>query len=426
MEASEENPGEELALGESEEVAVPRSFGALLRERRQQAGLTLHRLAALSGLSRGTLRNTEEGKTAPTPITVQRLTAVKALRLEPTELYGLPTGEGETQREPDTWFAPQYNPMQCFREMVSVINGPGGEIDQTYLYLDPKGAHDWYALCNGERFTAAFRDSLPLDKMAERILRETRGAGLDVDGLGCGDGKTETRLVQQLATQMRYPADVRLYLLDISHTLLSTAYRWASDTLSASGVGVFAVHGNFHDIARLPVMYYRPAGVRRVRIYSMLGYTLSNLLDELRFFRDLTECASPGDLVLIDFRLIYAPIDQPEEIQRLDPTLQGQTSLLYEEWLKGPILRHGQGVKRVTLQPTLSLLSRIPGSYEVEGRADVLMQDGTSKRFVLTRGKRYDPHKLGECLRTMGWQPVQTWRHGPEKLAGVMLLRRSG
>lgn len=413
-------------VDEPEVMVVPRSFGALLRERRQQAGLTLHRLAALSGLSRGTLRNTEEGKTAPTPATVQRLTAVKALRLEPAELFGLPTGESATQREPDAWFAPQYNPLQCFREMVSVVNGPGGEIDQTYLYLDPKGAHDWYALCNGERYTAAFRDSLPIDKIAERILRETRGAGLDVDGLGCGDGKTETRLVQQLAASMRHPSEVRLYLLDISHTLLSTAYRYASDTLSAVGVGVFAVHGNFHDIARLPVMYYRPAGVRRARVYSMLGSTLANLVDELRFFRDLTECASPGDLVLVDFRVVHASVDKPEEIRRLDPSLQGQFSTLHQEWLKGPILRHGRGVKQIQLHPMLSVLCRIPGSYEVEAWAEVQMQDGATKRFVVLRGKRYDPHKLGECLRPMGWQPVQTWLYGPEKLAGVMLLRRSG
>ena len=41
----------------------------------------------------------------------------------------------------------------------------------------------------------------------------------------------------------------------------------------------------------------------RKRLYTMLGYTLVNLNDELRFFRDTLSCCATGDLFLCDISM---------------------------------------------------------------------------------------------------------------------------
>jgi hypothetical protein len=314
------------------------------------------------------------------------------------------------------------------REMVATLNGPGGQLDQTYLYLDPQSTSDWDRLCNSDRYTTAFRATVPLNKVAERIVKESRGAGLDVDALGSGDGKTETALVQRLADLLPSPPDLRLYLLDISHTLLSAAYRYASDALAARRVPVFPLHGNFNDIARLPVLYYHPAGVRRTRVFALMGYTLANLMDEQRFFRDLAECAQPGDLAYLDVQLVRGSIQRPDELRQLEMK-QGQLALpSYADFLAGPLHRHCRGAKKIDLRLDLTLHCAVPGSYEIAFLTDVQMYEGPPKRFMVWRVRRYEPAKLGECLTRIGWDPLQTWSYGPgkENLAAVMLLRRRG
>ena len=215
--------------------------------------------------------------------TLKRLAGVKSLRL--TEL------DASRDGALDAWFTEQYNPMQMARGMASVLNGPGGQIEQTLLYLDPKSAADWYALSNSEEYITAWRSKLPLDHIAERILKASKGVGLDVDGLGCGDGKTETALMQRLADLMPSPPDLQLYLLDISHVLLSEAYRTALDSLAPRRIPVFAVHGNFNDVSKNPLLYMHPTSIRRMRVFLMMGATLGSIHDEPWFFRDLAACA---------------------------------------------------------------------------------------------------------------------------------------
>ena len=236
-----ESVSEESVIKETEILASPpANFGELLRSRREEAGLSVADLARKTGVVRTTIHNIEQGLTTASPQTLKRLAGVKSLRL--TEL------DASRDGALDAWFTEQYNPMQMVRGMGAVLNGPGGQIEQTLLYLDPQSAFDWYALSNSEQYITAFRSKIPLDKLAERIFKESKGVGLDVDGLGCGDGKTETALMQLLADQMPAPPDLQLYLLDISHVLLSEAYRTALDSLAPRRIPVFAIHGNFNDV----------------------------------------------------------------------------------------------------------------------------------------------------------------------------------
>jgi hypothetical protein len=324
---------------------------------------------------------------------------------------------------------PQYNPDQMFREMVALINGPGGTFDQAYLYLDADGARAWYDMANGGRYISSYRAQAPFAEVAERIQRESQGAGIDFDALGCGDGKTETILVRDLAARMPPPPDLRMYLLDISPLLLDAAYRHASDELAGQRVAVFPQLGSFHEIARLPVLYYRSASTPRLRVFALLGSTVNNLADEAGFFRDLGKCAASGDLALIDFAKVRAPADRPDLIRQLDPPLRsGVPTATHAEFLSGPLLRHCRGLKSIKLGMELTVPCPVPGSYSADCVADVQMHEGPDRHFVLWRVKRYDPEQFGACLARVGWEPIQIWQFGPpgmDKLAVFMLLRRA-
>ncbi|MFO0656191.1 MAG: helix-turn-helix transcriptional regulator [Polyangia bacterium] len=396
----------------------PPNFGKLLRNRREEAGLSLVALAKKAGLARSTIVNLEHGLTAPSPQTLRRLVSVKALRF------------GELAKSDDAprieaWFCEAYNPMAMNHAMVRTLNGPGGQIEQSYLYIDPQSACDWYALSNNEQYVSAYRSQLPLAKIAERIIKESKGIGIDVDGLGCGDGKTETELMQRLADLVPSPPDLQLYLLDISHVLLSEGYRTALNALAPRRIPVFAIHGDFNDIARNPLLYLHPESIKRLRLFLMMGATFGNIRDEPWFFRDLAACAQTGDLAVLDCGLARGSIDDPEEIRKIDPAIKARRPAeIYHRFLSGPLLRHIQGCKSVTLRTELSTHCPVPGSYSIENWATVEKEYEPDRQFLVWRVKRYDPDKLSQCLNSLGWKTLQTWKYGPDKLAAVLLVQK--
>ena len=416
MEAGTE---EESVIKEAEILASPPlSFGTLLQSRREEAGLSIQELARKTGLTRNTIHNIEQGLTTPSPQTLKLLAAIKALRL--TELHR------NREESNDAWgCTAQYNPMEMTRTMVAMLNGPGGQVEQTYWYLDPQSASDFHALCNSEQYITAFRSKLPIDKLAERIVKLSKGVGIDVDGLGCGDGKTEVALMQRLADSMPPPPDLQLYLLDISHVLLAEAYRAALDSLAPRRIPVFAIHGSFYDIAKNPPLYMHPTSIPRMRVFFMMGYTIGNILNEPAFFRDLAACAQPGDLAVLDCQTARAPADQPEQIRQVDPPIKARRPPdAYAKFLSGPLRRHCEGLRSIRLRTELSTLCPVPGSYAIENWADVETEDEPERHFLVWQIKRYDLTRLSECLLSMGWNTVQTWKYGPENQAAVLLLQK--
>lgn len=409
---------EESLLKETVLVAAPPvNFGELLRSRREEAGMSVAELARKVGVVRTTIHNIEQGLTAASPQTLKRLAALKSLRL--TEL------DASQDASLDAWFTQQYDPMKMVYGMEAELNGPGGQIEQTLLYLDPQSAVDWFALSNSEQYVTAFRSKVPLDKLAERIIRESKGVGLDVDGLGCGDGKTETALMQRFADLMPAPPDLQLYLLDISHVLLYSAYRYAFDTLAPRRIPVAAIHGDFHDIAKNPPLYMHPSSIRRMRVFLMMGLTFGNINDEPRFFRALAACAQPGDLAVIDFQCTRAPADQEELILKNDHAFKAKQQLeAYSNFLIGPLRRHCRGMIGIKLHTALETHCPIPGSYAVEFRADVEKSSEPLRQFSVWRVKRYSIEKLSQFLQRLGWNTLQTWKYGPDKLAAVLLIQR--
>lgn len=402
-----------------------RAIGALLRERRQAAGLGAETLAKRAGLAKNTVLSVEAGIRAPSSETLRRLCSVPELRLTHTDLdqAGL---EDSSEWSPNHWVSPSYDAIGLSLEMVSALNGPGGPIEQTYLYLDGKSAADWVNLSSGGPFATAFRDACPLDQVAERVLRLSRGHGLDLNCLGPGDGRAESRLAQYIVDGRPAPPDVRVCLLDISPTMLNAAYRHAADLLERRGVAVFGLVGNFLELRRVPVMAYRAPGSERRRVYTLLGVTIANLNDELRWFRELTACAQSGDMLVLDVQVARAPAGDEAAIREAEPALRDGPPATHFEWLSGPILRYTRGAEAVRFRIDLHPFGAVPGSYELDWVAEVQLRGGGSREFMVLRGRRYDPEKLAGFVKSLGWESELVVRYGAgkAKTMAILLLRR--
>lgn len=399
------------------------AFAAVLRDKRTAAGLTQEGLAERSGLSKRTISNIETSGQAPSRSTLVRLLAVHELRLAVSDFS--PDVKADPAWAPNCWLSPQYNPSELMKDMVNLVNGPGGQLDQTFLYLEPQSANDYMALCTTAPVFVGFRAAAPLEQIAAEVVRRSAGGSLDVAGLGSGDGQSETRLTQAIARGLSPSADLCLYLLDISHTMLSVAYKHARSALSAAGVKVFGLHANFHELARYEFLRAGPASRRR-RLYTLLGGTMANLDNEVRFFQDLGQCAAADDLCVLDLQLTYAPVERPDEIRRLDPPLATPGNPPHEQWLTGPIERHCEGLASIHLSTSLTTHCPVPGSYELDILGHVSMRDGLQRQFLVWRVKRYDPERLAKCLDELGWECLSTMKYGvaAQKTAAVMLLRK--
>lgn len=409
------------------EPAIPEdNRGGNLRAQRERAGLSQEQLAKAAGLSVRTLRNVELGHADPSEETARRLRAVEALHMSPA---ADPTPPDPTDDlRPNSWLAPHYDVLKLSQDMIDVLNSPGGTFEQTFLYLDGASAAEWIKLSTATRYAAANRDSIPLDQVAAQILPRVAGHGLDIHALGAGDGRSETRLVQYLTDgRPEGTPDIRMCLLDISPVMQNVAYRHAADALERRGVAVFALAGNFHEIRRIPVMSYRPAGSDRRRLYTMLGVTVSNLADEARWFRELAACAAPGDLVVFDFRLARAPAGDVEAIRAAEPSLSGGPPPTHFEWLGGPIERHVRGVQNVDFRMDLIPHGQVPGSYELDWVAEARLKDGSRREFVMLRGKCHDPEQLAAFVRPLGWEPILSDVYGPQGAQhhGLLVLQRA-
>lgn len=402
------------------------AVGALIRTRRKAAGMSIELLAERAGLVKNTIVSVERGRHAPTPETLRRITAVPELGLSPSSVAEAAAPDAVPAHGPNTWWAPHYDALRLQNDMHESLNSLGGALEQTYLYLDGKSAADWISLATSEQHAARFRDTCPLGAVADRALARLGHRGLDVHALGPGDGRSETRLCQYLADAMPAPPDLQLYLLDISPVMLNVAFRHAADLLVRRRVAVFSVLGNFHEVGRIPCMAYRPAGAERRRLYTLLGWTVSNLADEVRFFRELGTCAAPGDCVALDVGCARAPSTDPAAIREAEPALRLGAPDTHYEWLSGPIRRHTRGAEEVRFRIDLIPHGLVPGSYELDWIAEVRMRDGSQREFLVLRGKRYDPGQLSAWLRTQGWSVELCERYGPPgaRHMAMLLLRR--
>ena len=224
----------------------PLKLGALLKERRKAARLSRKTLAQRTGFSESTVKNLENGRHQPTQHTLSLLLSVPELNLRPDDLFSVAVAPPPLPViAMNSYLAPGTDPMQTVADIQKRLQGEGGALEQSALYLDHAGAAAWYAVANVPAY-AARRELRHLGDVAAVVLKHLGTADLDVLGLGCGDGHKEVRLLQQLLVRPASPA-LRLFLLDVSQPLLAHAFRTASEAFPRLA-STFAIQGNFHQL----------------------------------------------------------------------------------------------------------------------------------------------------------------------------------
>lgn len=401
------------------------AFSALLHQRRTAAKMSQEALAEKVDVTATTIRNIECQRRRPGRGLMLKLLAVPELDLRVSDIELDVERNPGTAWTPTSWFAPKYDPVAMVSDMVEILNGEGGQVEQTLLYFDPQSAADWMATCNSASYVASYRARVPFAPVARHIADNIGNNTLRVNALGCGDGKAEVMLVEHLQQSLPRPPKLELFLLDISHVLLNAAHKHAVETLP--NVPVLTVHGNFHDLPRYTMLTQPRERCRR--LYSLLGLTLVNLREEVRFFRDTLSCCAPGDWFLCDVLFAFAPSDQPDEIRRKDPALINPVRETHKAWLGGPLRRYCRGLADIEYAIELDTNCHVPGSYGLDFIATAKMQGGQpDRRFSMTRWRRYDPKKLAESLSAVGWQPELTVPYAPgsdgQPTMALMLFRK--
>lgn len=400
-----------------EKALLYKGMPTRLKRLRKERGLTPHGLAKIAGLSRTAVTDLESAKTAPHVDTIERL--ARALDVPPAWLA---FGDSGMPLSLNHRTAPGFDPMTLSKDLLAIVNGCGGPIEQSFLYIDPFGAASWRQLVDAYK-------GLPLKEAVAYIAGLGDHGPLDLIALGVGTGHTETQIAQYFLDAGFL--DLSLYLIDISQPLLSAAYLLASEKLG-NQVPITAIEGDFY---RLPsFMHFLSPNLpsrrmKRQRLVCMFGYTFGNLENEVRFVRNSLVGFQPGDYLLLDVVLAYAPADQPQALLNKDPAFCRQRPKefqeKYDEFILGPIRRNIPNIAKISLTPALDTTScPIRGSYAVDLRAKVTLLDGQTKQFSAACGKRYDPAGLSDCLAQEGWRQVHLWRYGSDFPSMLILLRR--
>jgi transcriptional regulator with XRE-family HTH domain len=382
-------------------------FGEVLRQHRVEAGLTQEQVASYAGLSLSYVCKLEQGRKPPARKAVLALCSVPDLKLVPAEVTDLPAVRESSHRHAPNWYvSPGFDSVSMIDELAQLMNGSGGSVEQTFVYLDHKSALDWIAVCNAPGYVSSYREGFPGPALAKQ-LREVLGpVGLDLIALGPGDGKSEVALVQHLIRVWSEP-NIRFYLLDISQPLLSRAFKHAVDTFNDHpGIFVCGIQGNFHHLPRYAQLHYAPARSHRRRIYTMLGNTVANLDHEPLFFQNAFSGAAPGDILLFDLDFGYTTVADADEIRRTDPVLQKPVGELHQRFLGGPIQRYCQEAQSVSFSYRIDTDRPIAGSYGLQFIATVGLPGKRTKQFSMIQARRYEPTSVIRCLRQFGWESL--------------------
>jgi transcriptional regulator with XRE-family HTH domain len=395
-----------------------KAFGNRLVQRRTSAMIQQKELANLVGVTPQTIRNIESATKRPSRELLIKLLTVTQLRLRVSDI----TGDSHPDLVATSWFALNYDPMAMMTDMKAKINGSGDSLEQSTAYLDSQSAEDWLSIAMSPGFIALHGNTRPLEDAAQIVTGGAERSGLTIVALGSGDARREVAFSRFCANKLNSPADLMLRLLDISHSLLAFGYNHAKEMLVPLGVSVMTMHANFHDLSKYPIFDKRPKKHRQ-RVLTLLGNTLANLDNEVRFFRDTLSGCRPGDYFLADFTVAHAPAVNPDEVMQKDPVFQSPLPATRQAWLSGPLKRYGKGMIDVDVSVELDTNCTVRGSYEVLYVAKATMGGGLpDRRFSVFRCRCYDPDKLTECLERLGWKARMVVPYASNERNKIMLM----
>jgi transcriptional regulator with XRE-family HTH domain len=379
-------------------------LGRILKTRRYEAHWSQQQLARKSGLSEVTIRNIEKGHHELHPDSLMRLLEVPELRLTASDLPTLQLYDSEAElkfyRQLNFYLNPEWDQLKLSADFGRQLARDAGHIDQTYLYLDAQSAADYL------RWMGATPDRpQPQRGIVDAVLGQIPQPSVDVIALGPGDGEQETRLVQRLlAAQPAFT--LRYHLLDTSQPLLTLAYRRATAALGHLGnVAITGLLGSFYDLPIYQHLFLSPKMRPATRLLLMLGGTLGNIDNEIRFFRHSLSRASPGDLLLVEVRRTSS-VDNLSEaaIRSSDPLFRQPFPVLVSRWLGGPIRRYCDDGADISFDWRVSLDCVVPGSYVVDAVAKLRMRDGRERILSMLRARSYDTLRLVDCVADEGWR----------------------
>jgi transcriptional regulator with XRE-family HTH domain len=407
-------------------------FGRELMERRRKAQLTRVALARITGLSEATLKLIEKGHSRPTRNTLMRLLVVKKLQLSQSDVEGILRTNGrmtpifqpvEHHVAPELNFLvmPEYDNTQMFLNFVQFLQGSGGHIEQTYLYLDPLSVLDYISMkkklpCFQNKAATSFHE------MAKRIM--SKHDRFEIVVLGSGDGQTAVQFIRILS-EVQQEVDLDVILVDISQSLLTTAYHHSMQVLGKiPGIRIVALQGNFLQFQTLPPKPLRTDSRRRIVV--LLGFTFSTLDQGFEFLANkLRGPLGELDFLLIDVLLAYGKTDK--EITDNDPLLRDALPSSLRRWLERPLSHSLSGTARIRFQTNLDTRS-LPRSYLITINAVVESLQKDERVFSMLRIRRYEPKFFARQMELLGWTLVSDIGKPPNDKslhAATMLFRRN-
>lgn len=403
----------------------------------ESLGITGDRdLASLAGVSVETISNWRSG-------TVQELKPTKLRTVEralTARVAALLERAGAMKPDPDLGLVPleieeRSSPTALQRQLRDRIHYD--YLGHRFLYFEPHGALAWENLIrDGYEQDAWLRG---VDECAKTWLdtaRDARGGcrgpiasalgygkkthtrGLDIIGLGPGEGGKELRVLERVL-ELEKRADqslpfCTLALCDVSIALLLRAVDAATRRVLNEGshANVLGFCSDFEEgplafMKRMPTTHAeRQDGLRMV---VLLGNVFGNLRDEQTFVRGkLAEILRPGDLLWLEVgvRFDHAnqdPLFRLVEEDREETAAETHRRLL----LEGPYRRweSAMGSEPAKLKIRVRVredheASRIPGSYNFVH--DLVLED-QKRSITMLYSRRYKVDGLTAWLEDQGY-----------------------
>ncbi len=331
-----------------------------------------------------------------------------------------------------------------------------------FLYYEPQGALAWLSLIqSGYDQSAWLRGTLAAARawldpatgrggtkgpIAAALRHGTRGGrarGLDLVGLGVGDGAKEVAVLRAMLDATPQLDWLTFVPVDVSIPLLLRAGSAGRSAIGSSageiGGGGGLVTPTCADFEEGPLAFLsqlrtaRPSGDRGLRLILLLGNIFGNLRDEDSFVRErLWRMARPGDLVWVEVATMMDPITSDPlysmtNRQRAETSAEANRRLL----LQGPFRRWEAAMGRRPSSVDMRVwvrhdddAARVPGSYNF--CHDLLIEEGT-RVCTMLYSRRYDVKTLCAWFeqREFACERVHTVRDSKGRSrVSHMLLRR--
>ncbi|MFO0574264.1 MAG: hypothetical protein U1A78_09710 [Polyangia bacterium] len=281
-----------------------------------------------------------------------------------------------------------------------------------WAYLGPASAEAYRLYVR--RFPEAQARAARLDLLATAIRPHLRAAPLDVLVLGIGEGRQDLYLATRLLGTGA-PAS-SLGLVDLSEPLLTPAYVHALEALPH--VAVWALLADLEELSSYADLLSLSG---RQRVITLLGGTLGEIEDELRFVRYGLAFCGAGDVLVLDLPLSAG--ENPDVVWACQGEAVQRQLDEAKPWLTTALTPYAAG-EPIEWTLRLDLDAALPGSYAWTAVA-LLPGESPPREIELWRRKHYQPAPLRERLGALGWEQVAACRYG-EALPGELQVYRRG